>query len=181
MMPNFQDLTNTKFGRLLVLHRDGTVTPTRWWCKCECGKTISVRASSLKCGDSKSCGCYRSNGSYRMKPDGYSSFVNLYNRYRAQARRRGISFNLNKDTFALLTKQPCYYCGQSPIQQWQPKFPTGAYVYNGIDRLDNTIGYETNNCVPCCGTCNKMKTNQTVLEFLFRIKRIYEIRIKEHK
>ena len=30
-----------------------------WLCKCDCGNEINVPASSLKTGNTKSCGCYR--------------------------------------------------------------------------------------------------------------------------
>ena len=54
------DLTGHKFGRLTVLwqfkgryhHHD-----TLWDCKCECGVVTTKRASSLKRGMAKSCGC----------------------------------------------------------------------------------------------------------------------------
>ena len=36
---------------------------------------------------------------------------------------------------------------------------------NGIDRFDNTIGYELHNCVPCCGFCNFAKGKHTYQEF----------------
>lgn len=58
-MPKYDDLTNMKFGKLLVLrmtrleHRTGIY----WICKCDCGNTTQIRTSSLKRGRSKSCGC----------------------------------------------------------------------------------------------------------------------------
>jgi|HubBroStandDraft_2_1064218.scaffolds.fasta_scaffold00039_36 hypothetical protein len=29
----------------------------KWWCRCDCGRMKSIRAVSLKCGASESCGC----------------------------------------------------------------------------------------------------------------------------
>lgn len=31
------------------------------------------------------------------------------------------------------------------------------YTYNGVDRLDSSMGYTPDNCVPCCWECNNMK------------------------
>lgn len=31
------------------------------------------------------------------------------------------------------------------------------YVHNGVDRVDNALGYTPDNCVPCCSRCNYAK------------------------
>lgn len=55
------DLTGRKFGRLTVLE----LLPERkngqpvWMCRCECGRTVEVRRSSLISGKTRSCGCLR--------------------------------------------------------------------------------------------------------------------------
>jgi hypothetical protein len=41
----------------------------------------------------------------------------------------------------------------------------GDYTYNGVDRIDNSIGYTKENCVPCCTICNWAKSNRGVDEF----------------
>ena len=57
------DITGMKFGRLTALYPiPGSKFPDglrRWHCKCECGKEVDVKAYSLRCGNSTSCGCYR--------------------------------------------------------------------------------------------------------------------------
>ena len=45
-------------------------------------------------------------------------------------------------------------------------------MYNGIDRKDNAIGYEYDNCVTCCGRCNIMKNKWSHDEFISHIKNI---------
>lgn len=60
-MCKFQDLTGMKFGRWTVIERaPNSGKHTVWFCECECGTKGKVTADSLKCGDSKSCGCYHS-------------------------------------------------------------------------------------------------------------------------
>lgn len=61
---NFVDFTGKRFGRLLVLSRANDFVSekskaTAWNCVCDCGKAVSVRASSMVVGDTKSCGCLR--------------------------------------------------------------------------------------------------------------------------
>ena len=49
------DISNRRFGRLLVLSYDGK---SRWWCQCDCGVTKTIAGWALKSGDTQSCGCY---------------------------------------------------------------------------------------------------------------------------
>lgn len=61
-MSKLIDLTNQKFGRLIVLERDKnrkTTGGSYWICQCECGTIKSVKSISLRNGDISSCGCYR--------------------------------------------------------------------------------------------------------------------------
>ena len=57
---NKRNLVGQRFGRLLVLcddamrNSDGTI---KWKCRCDCGNTIEVDASSLKSNHTLSCGC----------------------------------------------------------------------------------------------------------------------------
>lgn len=54
------DITGHVYGKLTVLYfverRD---LHSFWYCKCDCGKYLSVRANSLRTGSSLSCGCVR--------------------------------------------------------------------------------------------------------------------------
>lgn len=55
------DLTNQKFGRLIVLeidHIDKNST-VFWKCRCECGKECIARSSMLRNGKKQSCGCLK--------------------------------------------------------------------------------------------------------------------------
>ena len=64
------DLTGNKYGRLTVISRtdkDPRYKGAMWLCKCDCGNTIAVRASSLKYDRTKSCGCLRKGGKKKGK------------------------------------------------------------------------------------------------------------------
>jgi len=51
--------------------------------------------------------------------------------------------------------------------------------YNGIDRVDNSRGYESGNVVSCCGVCNMLKHVLSKEEFLARIEKIYKNSIQK--
>lgn len=53
------DLLGKRFGRLTVVGRGESTKDKKavWVCKCDCGNTKAVPASSLKSGHTRSCGC----------------------------------------------------------------------------------------------------------------------------
>lgn len=61
----FEDLSGKAFRKLTVQYRAADhVQPSGqhkrvWHCKCECGNECDVRASDLKTGNTKSCGCFQ--------------------------------------------------------------------------------------------------------------------------
>lgn len=63
-MSRLIDLTGQRFGRLTVIEkvpaRPGC-TNARWRCVCDCGNETFVLGTTLRRGESVSCGCYRSD------------------------------------------------------------------------------------------------------------------------
>ena len=57
--PNLIDITGKRFGRLVVISREGAGSPARWLCRCDCGAEKSVLGSKLRTGNTVSCGCHR--------------------------------------------------------------------------------------------------------------------------
>lgn len=84
----------------------------------------------------------------------------LYSRYQYSAKTRGYEFNLSTDSFKRLIYSKCYFCGIGPKQTHK------SIAYNGIDRLDNTKGYERTNCLACCKVCNRAKGTMGSDEFM---------------
>ena len=46
-----------------------------------------------------------------------------------------------------------------------------GYLHNGIDRIDNNIGYESKNVVSCCKICNYAKSNMNYKDFILWIQK----------
>lgn len=137
-------------------------------CKCDCGNITILPASRILKPRSKSCGCIKD----KTSPD--SAFKHLIYQYNYSANRKGISFDLKEEEFKLLTSSNCYYCGIPPnkIVDQKLKYQT-PYHYNGVDRIDSDVGYNLDNCRPCCEQCNRMKLDWTEKEFLQKIKEIH--------
>ena len=95
-------------------------------------------------------------------------------KYQSSVRKRDYSFELNLDEFLNIVNRPCFYCGDFSNNK-NPTFPGR----NGIDRIDNNIGYTLKNCVPCCDMCNRMKMKYSYDDFLKHIEKIYNYKIIE--
>ena len=87
------------------------------------------------------------------------------------ATSRGKKVEINDNQIRELLLQPCYYCGGVSQRV--------AGEYNGIDRLDNELGYTLDNIVACCGTCNRMKFQMNEYEFKNHIMKIYWNKVRE--
>lgn len=163
------DLTGKRFGKLLVLKSIGSrregKRKYRWWlCKCDCGNIKAIRGGHLtSVGGTNSCGCLKVT---KLLPEGESTFNSLFWSYKYQAKLRGIEFKLSKKLFRKLITQNCCYCDSKPTPTKKSKKSKGVFICNGIDRIDSTIGYTKENCVPCCKRCNWMKSDMNVSDFI---------------
>ncbi len=166
---NFVNLVGQRFGRLEVVKRLPNVrrNATRFLCVCDCGKEVARLASNLKAGEAVSCGCWKS------LPVGEGARRALYRATKFNAEYRNIEWSLDEEFFRWITQQPCCYCGIEPYQIYQPRRKTGGYVFNGIDRVNNDAGYVQENCAPCCGVCNFMKSATDVKDFRDWIIQVY--------
>lgn len=60
------DLTGQRFSRLYVVKLATTTPRVKWECRCDCGNVVSVAASQLRSGHTRSCGClHRETGRSR--------------------------------------------------------------------------------------------------------------------
>jgi hypothetical protein len=184
---NLKDLTGKVFGRLTVLEHAGSELVSQnpikyksvWRTKCTCGKEKIVRGADLSQERTKSCGCLSSENTAefnrRTKTKiAYDTFGVVWQSYKRGAKVRGFTFLLSKEEFYSLTQKECHYCGAPPAQVRKARVvgKLSSFIYNGIDRKDSSIGYETTNCVPCCWECNKMKSDTPYDKFIAKIKQI---------
>ncbi len=172
-----RDLTGERHGKLVVIKRvKNRGRRIHWLCKCDCGKEKEAESQALIVGDTKSCGCLpkRLRGTPNGLERGEANFNVLFGAYRHNAAKKKREFGLLKEDFKKIVTSNCYYCGDPPKRVISQLRTFGEFIYNGIDRVDNRIGYILNNCVPCCTTCNKAKLTMSKEEFLLWIKRVYD-------
>lgn len=108
----------------------------------------------------------------------FAGLNSLFTCYKKEAYTRDLCFNIDIFKFFETTQQDCFYCGEQPIKSFiRYKTKTRQeLLFNGVDRVNNDIGYIEENIVACCSRCNKAKLTQTYDEFYKRIIMIHNNR-----
>lgn len=162
------NLTGKRFDRLLVLSfvKRDPKNKLVWLCLCTCGNTKITNSQNLKAGRTKSCGCLQKERQIEAntKYQGGSAYNNVINDYIQGAKKRNIKIEITRKEFLELIKGDCRYCGSPPscIQ----KSNSYTCIYNGVDRVNNNLGYTKDNAVSCCKICNRAKHAMELKDFL---------------
>jgi hypothetical protein len=187
----FIDLTGNRFGRLIVLEKRGYKkypaggSSALWFVRCDCGVEKIVLGVNLRNGGSQSCGCLlkehrERNGKKWALPPGVSSRNRILDYYKRGANTRSLPWSISDDLFDFLIKRPCHWCGSPPLNPElrshesfkHSNTPDAEFLYNGIDRKDNTYGYIVGNVVSCCRLCNWMKGSLDWRDFVLQARKI---------
>jgi hypothetical protein len=169
-----ENLIGQKFGKLTVISSAGKnqYGIYLWNCICDCDvngdKKVIVCGSNLKNGNTKSCGCIR-----RKLKKGQAALNSLFSNYKVKAKKKGIIFELDIETFKFLTQKDCIYCGKKPCNISNAPNSKDKYIYTGIDRVDSSKGYIEGNVVPACRQCNQAKSDFTLEEHYTWIEQSY--------
>jgi hypothetical protein len=182
----FKDISGRKYGSVTVLGRRNDLNSSGSWfwdCECGvCGKRFKAATSPLNAGTVKTCGCVnrkkfvaRNTGrpSNNIKPSGFANSKRVWKGYRDGAKKRGLSFEIDHKRFVELTSMNCRYCSVEPLQYYKKHRDNGTYYFNGLDRVDNEIGYTESNVVPCCSKCNRAKFQSSQDDFIKWVKQVY--------
>ncbi len=172
-----------RFGKLVVLAETPMTNKAGsplYECICDCGGTAYRAAPKLLASNCPSCAACKEahNKGKPRKEAGESGLNTLYCSYRKGAQARNYVFELTKEDVRSITTQPCFYCGAAPsrVTYGSTGFTKdhGGFLSNGIDRVDNNIGYTKDNSVPCCHVCNYMKGVQSLPDFVAHCRKIIE-------
>lgn len=173
---HFVDLTGNKYNNLTVTRYIGKDNSKNniYECTCDCGGSIITQGSDVKTGKIRSCGCYNfSKQNSKCIEQGLDPVIrNLFAGYR---RDRGYVFELTFEQFKDIISKNCNYCGSPPknVKKDRRKYRDRILKYNGIDRVDNDVGYVMSNVVPCCRNCNIAKHTYSVDFFKELVTNIY--------
>ena len=138
------DLAGQKYGRLLVVSREGlSAGKTMWACVCDCGKQVVVRGTHITGGKTLSCGCHRIDKARQRATHGLS-----------KSRPYRIWRNMINRCYYEKYTEFHYYGGRgiTVCDSWRHSFE--AFIADmglpsddkTIDRIDSNGNYEPGNC-----------------------------------
>lgn len=181
----FKDITEQRFGRLVVISQSAPTKAQKaqWLCRCDCGGEAIVTTGGLRNGRTRSCGCLKSetgrmtvasaHAAVRLPP-GRAALKHVYTQIRWNAPNvRNLEFTITFEEFLEISARNCIYC-DAPPGNWARVYRDNKtrVFYSGIDRADNSKGYIAGNCVPCCHPCNMAKHKHTLQQFADWINRV---------
>lgn len=147
-------IKDKKFGRLIAVEYQGRGKgESIWRCKCDCENEVNVAESSLKSGNTKSCGCIRNEflrelgrkrTENKTEPDKESE--RIYNIYTLMKSR---CYNENNENYHHYGGRGVFIC-----EEWlNDYFAFKTWSLNNgyknnltIDRIDVNGNYEPSNC-----------------------------------
>ena len=86
-----------------------------------------------------------------------------YTQYKTRACNKSLPFEITKDEYVELIKSNCYLCGRKSYEKHK----------NGIDRVNNNLGYTMSNVKSCCGSCNHIKKDLELDELFSKMTEIF--------
>lgn len=162
-----ESILGNTYGKLTVIGEGYMKKRRQWECLCECGKIIHVNAYSLKSGNTKSCGCFRSD---------YVANKNFVHGHARRGHKDKI-YNLwthIKDR-CYNPKSEFYHCyggrGITMDAKWRECFATFKNEVGippkdnmWIERINNDGNYEPGNCT--WATIKEQGNNRRVNVFI---------------
>ena len=149
-MGKFVDLSNQKFGRLTVFaptKKRGSGGSVFWFCICECGNQKNISGTSLRNGQTKSCGCL-------FKEVARNKGFNRKTHGMACTRVYSIWSNMKSRCYSTTNKKYHLYGGRGIVvcDRWKDSFEN-FYADMGeppldcsLDRINVNGNYEKENC-----------------------------------
>lgn len=151
-MGNYKDISGQKFGKLSVLsksERPSCDSGIFWDCKCDCGNDITVLGSSLRNGNTKSCGCFKSETAKKTHTKhGYTKNHNAIPIYDVWYAMKHRCFNKNNPEYHRYGGRGIMVCDEwfdsATFINWA--FSNGYERGLTLERKDNDGNYEPDNC-----------------------------------
>lgn len=144
---SFKNLAGKRFGRLTAVTAIRKANGgTAYECICECGRTTIVDRSNLTSGATKSCGCYRSEITAKLK---YNHGLHHHRLHTTWSNMKDRCYNPKNKEYKRYGGRKITVC-----DEWKENFKC-FYIWaieNGyqdnltIDRIDNDKGYSPENC-----------------------------------
>lgn len=178
-----KDLTGQKFNYLTTVKKVSISGRSKWLCQCDCGNFKEVFQKYLINGATQSCGCERKKQN-QIKALKMQAAKRKYEPKMAAAKyawRDGCYSDLKFEDFLRLSQLNCYYCNSGPsnkhtLNAYRTRSnysrENGIFIFNGLDRVDSSLGHTIENVVTSCFICNRAKRERSLYEFINHVDRL---------
>lgn len=136
------------------------------------GGTTSGIAKRLNLCHHTVAGYVKLHSKIRTKEDnrrrnGHPVIKSMMASYRGSRAAQRYGFELTYQEFAALVVADCAYCGAKPqLRHYKRRGQSESLALNGIDRINNSRGYERRNVLTACSQCNFAKNDLDPRQFL---------------
>jgi hypothetical protein len=157
----FDDLTGKRFGRLVVVSIHSRGVQLRWNCICDCGEQRVVYASTLKTGQTRSCGCLSRETKQKSKTK-HGLLYRDKHLYAVWVSMRQRCFNKNSFSYPRYGGRGIGICDEWDNYAVFYAWATKAGYRRGLtlDRFDNDGDYSPENCRWICHKLQNMNTSR---------------------
>ncbi len=136
------------------------------YCKvqCDCGTIKTVRKSSMKPGQTVSCGCYARS----IRKTGHDPRVKMFLNARERSKRKNLKFSITKEDIQI--PERCPILGIKLNVEVKDRFHSPS-----LDRIDPSKGYIKGNVWVISNRANTLKSNATLLELKLLVEKLEEV------
>ena len=168
-MSAVKDLTGQRFGRLVVICREGSTNLgcATWYCRCDCGRESIAEGAKLRKGNTKSCGCLHDEAARERRTKHGKSGTRLNAIWKAMHQRCHNPSNKDYNRYGGRGITVCdeWLHDFQAFYDWSMENgydENAPYGQCTIDRIDNDKGYSPDNCrwVDAKTQCNNKSNNR---------------------
>ena len=163
-------------------------------CACECGETeIRSKFEIKNLNKQEGHHCLVSRSSLKsIETCKNKTIQSQYDVHKSVIKKTPRKKHLDYNDWIQIVFNPCVYCGHTDIrggcgvsrnkrhdaffasQDSTRELRLYEVRMNGVDRVDSSLPYSKENCVSCCGMCNRMKGGNELNNFLLKVKQIHD-------
>jgi hypothetical protein len=145
------DIKGQRFGRLVAMekHHQGIQGRWYWLCKCNCGNSVVVLGTQLRNGNTKSCGCLKSEAVIQRNKDNSTHNLSKHPAYNIHSNMINRCYDTNNPRYKDYGGRGIAVC-----EEWKDITTFCNWMMNNnyvkglsIERIDNNGNYEPSNCI----------------------------------
>ena len=178
ILPLRFNLTGQRFGKLVVIKREGNAKQgsALWKCECDCGGKTITQSTYLRNGTTKSCGCLKkTTGKNNAQWKGYGEiYSNYWTNLIRSAKRRNLQFEITQKMVWEKFIQQKGKCALSGIllKHYPSRTKNKGSDSASLDRIDSTKGYVQGNIRWVSTEINKIKMDLSNERFIKLCKQV---------